>query len=373
VGIRVLQALSAGQFGGTELMVHELLQRLDRHEVACDVSVLDGPGPLSDRFTAIGVPVHDLHGEEGYRAAASAFRSLLRAESYDLIHLYGFRMSLLGRFLAPSRAGRPVIAHGIRGLHVTEGTNVDSWRTRAAVALERVASPWIDAYIANSQGAMDFLTSRGLPRERFHVVRNGIDTCLWRPAHERDRREVPLIVAIANFRPVKRLVDLVDALGALKRRGVRFRATLVGEGALRRDLESRVALHDLGPSVSMPGQLPSEGVRALLDSATVFTLPSLWEGMPVSVMEAMSMALPVVGTDVPGVRELVVPGETGLLVAPGHPDALAGALQRLLESADRGAEMGRAARRRMVEFFDVARMVSGYESLYRSLVACHRS
>ena len=370
--IRVLQTLSGGQLGGTELMVAQLLERLDRVEFPTDVSLLDAAGPITDRFAQMGIAVHELYAERGYLTAAAAFRALLHAGAYDVVHLYGFRMSLLGRFVASRQRPRPVVIHGIRGLHVTEGTDVTSVRTRFALALERAASRWIDAYVANSFGAVEFLAARGLPRDRFHVIPNGIDTRLWHRIAPRGE-DVPVVVSVANFRPVKRLLDLIDALGEMRRQGLVFRAVIIGDGPLRTQLEARIDEHELGSKVTMPGQLRPEQVRCVLSTATVFVLPSLWEGMPVSVMEAMAMSLPVVGTDVPGIRELVVADETGVLVPPCNPPALAHALRALLASPDRGAALGAAGRRRMVEHFDVAQMVAAHASLYRSLVACRNS
>jgi glycosyltransferase involved in cell wall biosynthesis len=366
--IRILHALSGGHIGGTERMVDRIVRGLNPSAFHSEISVLDEAGATSTRLAESGFPVHHLDGRRGRVGAIRRFAAVLHAGRYDIVHLYGFRVSLLGRLAARLCRARPKVIHGIRGLHVTEGLRTDAPRTQAALKLERLLTGLIDLYVTNSVGAVDFLVSAGLPAAKFHVIPNGIEPDIWRPSPDRSRHAVPVVVAVANFRPIKRLADLIDALALVQHSAVPFRAVIIGDGPLRGELQARIDRHGLGALVMLPGQLTPDQVRRELDNADVFVLPSLWEGMPVSVMEAMSMAVPVVGTDVPGIRELVVSDETGLLVPSCAPDSLATALTRLLRDRGAASSMGAAGRVRIVRCFSLDRMVAAHAAVYGRLV-----
>jgi glycosyltransferase involved in cell wall biosynthesis len=364
--VRVLHALTGGSIGGTERMVEALVCSLEPSRVLCEISLLETSEGLEERFGRAGVQVHALAGRAAPMASFIRLRRILAARSVDVVHLYGFAMSLIGRLAASTLSPRPRVIHGIRGLHLTDWPELDSSRIRAAIRLERATSGMIDRYVANSASAVEFLTERGLPRARFNVIPNGLDTRFWK-VPPGVQREPDLVVTVANYRPVKRLDILLDALARLTRHGRRLRAQLVGVGQLREQLESHIDTAGLRSHVELCGPLPADAVRQLLSRAAVFVLPSTWEGMPVSVMEAMACGVPIVGTNVPGIRDLVVHGTTGFLVEP-TPDALASAIGRILDDPALGAALGSAGTKRVCREFTVERMASQYEDLYRSLV-----
>ena len=366
--VRVLQALTTGDPGGTELMVFRLLRQLDRARVMSDVTFLDGFGPMTRRFQEIGVPVHDLSGKGGHLGAVPRLLQLLRARRYHIMHVYGFRMSLLGRLVAHTIRRRPIIIHGIRGLHVTEGEEIDTLKTKVALGIERIGSRLIDAYIANSHGAVNFLTSRGLPQRKFFVIPNGIDVSDWNRQRERPLQKVPEIICAANFRPIKHHCDLVEALAILRINGMRLRCSFLGDGPTRQDVESLARARGLNEFIEFLGKREPEEVEDLLGASDIFVLPSLWEGLPRSVMEAMGAGLPVVGTDVNGINELVINGETGFLVPPKDPAALADGIEKLVRDPDLRRRMGEAGRLRITREFSLENMVRSYEHVYKELV-----
>jgi glycosyltransferase involved in cell wall biosynthesis len=334
--------------------------------VLCEISLLEPSEELEERFGQIGARVHVLAGRAAPLASLLRLRRILAAQAVDVVHLYGFAMSLIGRCAARTLSPPPRVIHGIRGLHLTDWPELESRRISAAILLERATSGMIDRYVTNSASAVEFLTSRGLPRSRFNVIPNGLDTRFWN-ASPGVPRESDLVVTVANYRPVKRLNMLLDALARLARDGRRLRAQLVGAGQLREQLESQIVTAGLRSRVELSGPLPAAAVRQLLSRAAVFVLPSAWEGMPVSVMEAMACGVPIVGTDVPGIRDLVVHGTTGFLVE-STPEALASAIGRILDDGALGSAMGSAGIERVRREFTVERMVSQYDDLYRSLM-----
>lgn len=364
--IRVLQALTAGGTGGTERMVASLVERLPALGVETEVSVLDAGGPVADAIVAAGVPVHDLGGARSYVAAVRALAALFRERRFDIAHLYGFRMSLVAR--AAALTGGPRLVHGIRGLHLGDWEDASSWKTRLAVLIERAWSGAIAQYVTNSAGAVAFLTGRGLASAKFSVIPNGLDTAYWSPSAL--PRDPTALIAVANFRPVKRLPLLIDAMAALRDSGRPFAMTLVGDGSLRRDVERHIARLGLGDLVRLAGLLPRDEVRRLQQTARAAVLTSAWEGMPVSVLEAMACGCPVVGTDVPGIRDLVTHERTGLL-APGEPAAIAAACARVLDDEPLAMRLAAAARTVVVERHSLGRMAADHARLY-TMVATRR-
>jgi glycosyltransferase involved in cell wall biosynthesis len=365
--MRVLQALTTGGTGGTERMVASLVERLPAHGIDPEVSLLVGDGEVADTIGALGIPVHHLEGERSYRTAVARLAALFAARRFDVAHLYGFRMSLVARAAAIRAGVRPRLVHGIRGLHLGDWEDATSAKTRLAVWLERAGGRWIDLYAANSPDAVAFLTARGLPAAKFRVIPNGLDVAYWSPDPGIPRLPDTL-VAVANLRPVKRMALLIEAAALLARqRPARLRLVVVGEGPLRPALEAQIRALGAGDVVHLAGALPRDDVRSLLRTATACVLTSSWEGMPVSLLEAMACGCPVIGTDVPGIRALVDDGRTGLL-ATGTAEAVAAACGRVLDDDGLRGRLGLAARAEVEQRFSLDRMAASHASLYRMVL-----
>jgi len=153
----------------------------------------------------------------------------------------------------------------------------------------------------------------------------------------------------------------------LKDGGIDFIALFVGDGPLRGKLEGLVRELGLENRVRFLGSKDREEIPEILAITDIFVLPSLSEGLPTAVIEAMAAGCPVVATAVGGTAEVVADGETGLLVPPRDPDALAEGMKILLQSRATRRKMGEAGAKRAREYFSIERMVREYEALYRRL------
>jgi glycosyltransferase involved in cell wall biosynthesis len=227
----------------------------------------------------------------------------------------------------------------------------------------------VDLYDANSRAALDLLAGLGIDPARLVHIPNGLDLSEW-PARDPERglgAEVPLIVCAARFVPLKRHGDLITALGELRRDARSFRAVLAGEGPMLEETRALVRRMGLDECVELPGSIGTEEMRGVIGAAAVACLPSASEGMPGALMEAMARGVPVVGTDVGGTRELIVDGESGLLVPAYDPSALAAALARLLDDPALSARIGAGGRRRMEECFSIDVMVAAKQRLFHDL------
>jgi glycosyltransferase involved in cell wall biosynthesis len=151
---------------------------------------------------------------------------------------------------------------------------------------------------------------------------------------------------------VKGQVVLLEAVAKLRREGLELELVLVGDGPTRGTLEDAVARLELEGSVHLAGSVGQDDIRRYYADADIFCLPSFGEGLPVVLMEAMSMSLPVVATRIAGIPELVTDNEDGLLVTPARTDELASALRRLATDPELRRVLGDAGRTKVTREFD---------------------
>ncbi len=366
--VRVLQVLTCDALGGTELMVATLVERLDRSKVEVSVATLAPPGPIAKRLGRSGVRVRSLGGC-GLSVAFARLGRILHRERFDVVNAYGFKGTAVARVLVQTLSPGTRFVSGVRGLHVAELEDIQGFKSRALLALERLGSPLVDAYDANSRGALELLAEKGVDRRRMHYIPNGIDIEGWPDVSAQGpRRGRPNILCVARFVPLKRHVDLLDAAGRLARAGREFRLVLAGGGPTLTQAMDQAARLGLDEDVvAFHGPASPERVRELAAQAHLFCLPSLWEGMAGSVMEAMASGLAVVGTDVNGIAELVDHERTGLLVPARRPDLLADGLSRLIGDPVLAARLGAAGRARIRDQFGVDGMVEAKERLLVAL------
>jgi glycosyltransferase involved in cell wall biosynthesis len=190
---------------------------------------------------------------------------------------------------------------------------------------------------------------------RFVVVRCGVDLSALEYRSPSPPDEVPTTIAVGRLSPEKGFDILIEAVSILKREGAPQRLVIVGDGPLRGALEDTAEAAQVTDLVEFAGELTAEEVRARLASADLFCLPSFSEGLPVSIMEAMAVGVPVVTTWIAGIPELAESGVTALTVPPARADLLAEALRRLASDPQLRLRLSEAARRRIEQQHDQAR------------------
>jgi glycosyltransferase involved in cell wall biosynthesis len=202
---------------------------------------------------------------------------------------------------------------------------------------------------------------------KIHVVHCGVDGDYL----DRDTSPIPhagKLVSVGRLSEQKGQLLLVEALGQLRRQGLRVELDFVGDGELRYQLEHAIAEQGLSDSVKITGWADGETVRHILDACSAFVLPSFAEGLPVVIMEAMARGRPVLSTYVAGIPELVQPGQNGWLVAAGSADELANAVREVVTTPlEVLAEMGRNGRARVAEQHDIRRIGRRLATLMRSI------
>ena len=187
------------------------------------------------------------------------------------------------------------------------------------------------------------------------VVHCGVDTAAYAPVARASRDDGALhVLCVGRLVPEKGQAVLLDALGRVRAAGRDVRLTFVGDGPSRPALEATARERGLDGAVTFAGAVGQDEIRDLYAAADVFCLPSFAEGVPVVLMEAMAMEIPVVMTRIAGAAELIADGESGVLVAPGRADELAGVLARLGDDAGLRRRLGEGGRRAVLAGYDLA-------------------
>lgn len=185
---------------------------------------------------------------------------------------------------------------------------------------------------------------------RFHVARCGIDLAAFPYRVPPELGALPTVIAVGRLSAEKGFSVLIDALGQLKQSGAPQRLVLVGDGPMRTSLEGAARAADIVELVEFTGELSPSEVYGRLTCADIFCLPSFSEGLPISVMEAMAVGVPVVTTWIAGIPELAEHGVTALSVPPARADALASAILQLTKNRVLRARLSLAARARVEQY-----------------------
>lgn len=186
---------------------------------------------------------------------------------------------------------------------------------------------------------------------KFHIVHCGVDPEVFRPAH-RLANTVPEILCVGRLTSAKGQHILLNAARILKDDGVRFRLTFIGEGEDRQSLEKQVRQLHLEGEVVLTGALGQDRVMEYYRKADVFVLPSFAEGVPVVLMEAMALEIPVISTRITGIPELIEHDKTGLLVTPGSSVELAEAIKSVIKNKKFSRKMSSEGRKAVLDGFN---------------------
>jgi glycosyltransferase involved in cell wall biosynthesis len=313
-------------------------------------------------------PLADARALAGLISIARSFRP-------DIVHTHTAKAGFLGRIAALTLRPRPIIAHTFEG-HVLEGY-FGRAKTEVYRRLERSLGRRSDVLIGVSQATVDDLVRLGVgPRERFRVVRVGLDLDAFGTPLEGDRAAVRselgladqdfLVVFVGRVVPIKRLDVMLRAVAAAARQNTAIHLAVVGDGEIRADLERQAAALSVADRVHFLGY--RQDLPRLFAAGDLAAVSSDNEGTPVSLIEAGAAGLPGVGTDVGGVSE-VITEETGELVPPRDPDALAGAIARFAADDGRRRRAGDAARERVLQRYSAQRLVGDISGLYEELLA----
>ncbi len=351
---------------GAEKQLVLLAQGLPREEFEVHVAVLTRDGPLRIPLERADIPV-TLIGKR-WKLDPAAYGRLLRHMRRlrpQLVHTWLFAANAYGRQAA--------LQAGVK--HVVAGERcVDPWKRWHQLALDRYLARHTQRIVTNSQGVVDFYVRHGLPAGKFVVIPNAVvpaDTHRTSPTNTRESLGLPpdarVILAVNRLWPQKRIKDLIWAADLLKVLRDDTHLLIAGDGPQRWRLERFREQVEITDRVHFLGE--RDDVPHLLAASDCLWLASEYEGQSNAILEAMAAGVPVVATDIPGNRDLVVSEQTGFLVPLGDRAAFARQTQRLLADPALAAAYGQAARQRVQQEFGFEKMVQRHVALYNQLLA----
>jgi len=365
----VMHLTYALDVGGLETLLVDCINKMPadqyRHVVVC----LTRSSSFAERITQPGVEVHEMNKAPGLGLGTHvAFWKLARRLRPTILHTYN--LAAMEYAFAATLAGVPVRVHAEHGRDTSDPHGLNPKHN----FLRRRLAPFIDCYVPVSEDLNLWLGKvvKIAPAKTL-FIKNGVDTDKYRPGVRGPGApwgpEHFVIGTVARVSDIKNHRGLVDAFIRLRAllpdQAANLRLSIIGDGPLLPALRAQVAAAGLDDVVWLPGA--RSDVAQLVPEFSVFALPSLAEGTPVSLLEAMACALPVVASNVGGIPEVVTEQVEGSLVAPQDVEALAQALARYAASPALASEHGRAGRARVVQQYSMAAMVAAYTALYQRL------
>ena len=366
--IKVLHVIDHLGLGGAQTVVFDLVKALDKRGTYQSlVCCLREPTLLSDEIQAAGIPLVHLntnrHNPLQIALVPLKLVALIRKEDIVLMHTHLFASNGSGR-IAGRLVGLPVIIHE----HANESSVVPLYERLTDQVLASSAA----AVIAVSQTTREYnIRVKGISPGRVHVIPNGLNLDRFRPeAIDRGKvrgslnvpPDAPLVIGVGRLERQKRFDVWLEAAAQVHRQIPNARFLIVGDGSLRQRLETQARELGLDTVVCFTG--PRQDVPDLLVASDLFVLSSDWEGLPITLLEALAMRVPAVATAVDGSVEVLQGSEAGRLVPPGDVESLAKAIVELLQDKNRAQTLGLAGRKVVEVNYSIGTVAQQVEAIY---------
>jgi glycosyltransferase involved in cell wall biosynthesis len=364
-GLRIAQLIESDGPGGAERVVADLALGFQAAGASSLVILpADGEGWLARQLAGSGVAIEHFRLSRPFSpACARSLAAFFRRHAIDLAHSHEFSMAVYGTW-ASWFAG----VHHVVTMH---GSRYYAERARRRLAMRAAIAGSGRLVAVSNPLAARLSADLRLDRSRIATIPNGVRHERVVPASLRGELGLDpgtqLLVAVGNLYNVKGHRHLVDAIARLAGRYPLLHLAICGRGDLEGPLKAQAGVLGIADRVHVLGLRPD--VPGVLAAADVFVHPSLSEGLPLALLEAMFAARPIVASDVGDVGTALAGGEAGVLVPAGDPSALAAAIARLLDDPRSARSLGDRAVRRAHAEYDVSQMVRRYVSIYRELLA----
>ncbi len=339
-GVKVLQLISSGGYYGAENMLLNLCA--SQQKAGCQNSLMifynvHAPNvEFYERARRSGLSVRMVHcqGRADWRAVRQ-IQECIQEDRIQLLHTHGYKADLYG-YVAARRSGKPIVATCHNWVGGTAALGIYNH-------LDRMALKRFQCLAAVSDSVAQRLLASGVPARKIRTIANGIDVQTFERARPSsvlnfDGSKVIGMVARLDFQ--KGFEYLLRAARELRDVFPTVKVVIVGEGPDRTPIENMIQRFGLQSNVILAGQ--HSDMPAIYAAMDVFVLPSLNEGLPMTILEAMAASKPVIATRVGAIPKVIQDGETGLLVDPGDTDGLRSALARLLADSDLCCRLGAA-------------------------------
>ena len=369
--IKILQCIRQGQIGGGETHLLSLVENIDRSLFEPIVLSFTN-GPMVDRLKLMGVKTHVIYSEKPFDFSVwKKVTELLITEKISLIHCHGTRAT--SNLYRPARKLKIPLIYTIHGWSFHNDQHPVLKKIR--VLSERFLTSGTTTNIAVSQSNMSS-GKKLIPKLKAVVINNGIDPQKFNPLknYKNIRAELNiapgeiLIIFIARFTSHKQPLSLIKAFAEALKIKPDLKLLMVGEGDEKKEAIEMVAKAGIEKNIIF---LPfRQDVPDLLAAADIFILPSLWEGLPIGLLEAMSMGKTIIATNVDGTSEIIKDGQNGLLIETnGLIKNITHALIRLSENIPLRKQLAHNAQETVKENFNAVTMTKKIENIYLGIMS----
>lgn len=374
INILFVTASPGHVFGGGKQAFYNLISRLDRR-IFNPIVATEPIGRYAEMLKAAGVSLIPLAMKNRFDLRIPyRLARIVKKHEVTILHSHGGGRADFFVYLASKLVDIPVKVTTVANL-VEGWFEVNPLQLYAYKKIQRKAEKIFDHFICVSEYLADSLIHQHeLKEAKISVIYNGIDLDYFNVACEsplkrneflREEEKI-LIGAIGRLVAEKGLKYLIECMPEVLKRFARAKLLLVGNGPSRTNLEKRVLSLGLKDNIIFTGF--RSDIREILSCLDILILPSILEGFPMIVLEAMAMAKPIVASDIPGIREQIINGKNGILVPVKDSDALAAAIIKILADRKAAETIGLAARKTVDDQFSIEKMVTQTESLYLSLL-----
>jgi len=369
--IRVLEVINEPTMGGGQSHLLLLTKGLDKKRFQVIVASSSN-GPFIEELNKNGIRHISvkMRGKLNFQAVFSTAR-LVRKEKIDILHTHGGVAGLSARIGA--LIGRsPIIIHTLHGIHYLNYKN--RFLKWLFIYLERFFSLFTEAIILVSDSDKEKgVINKLAKKEKMRVIKNGIEFSEFQKKIDVLAKKKalgidpswPLIGTVARLHRQKGHIYLLKAAKKVIKALPQTRFLIIGDGPLRKDLEKYQKELRLEKNVIFLGA--RRDIPELLLIIDLFALPSLWEGLPLTLLEAVASSKPVVATDVDGNREIIEDERTGILVPPRNPEWFANAIIKFLKDKDYCYQLAQEGKKSVINKFSASKMVEQTEKLYLEL------
>ncbi|MBC8162361.1 MAG: glycosyltransferase [Roseiflexaceae bacterium] len=370
--LKVLHLCDSLSVGGAERLILSMVERMDRSRFefhVCSLKVIRNDFLRPD-FERIGVPLYSVNAKRFYdiRTFQNVAR-YIREHNIDIVHTQLTSADIVGRIVG-KMTGRPVISTLQNEPQDYNRERFDRrWLEQLTIQL---CKPYLVA-VSHRIREM-FIQEWQIPADSIAMIYNAVpmEQYLQVPegTPEREGSVGPIITNIGRLSPQKAQHHLLETARIVLEQRPEVRFMIVGQGRLEGELKAQAQVLGISNKVTFTG--PRKDIPDILAQTDIFVLSSLWEGLPLTAIEAMASARAVVLTDVGGNRELVETSSNGLIVPPGDVSALANALLTLVNDAQCRVAFGKAARARVRVDFSIETITRQYEVLYETIAQRQR-
>jgi len=380
--LKVLHIIDSGGLYGAEVMILNLIEQQERTGIKATIASIGAKSieekPLETEALKRGLRVEKFRMLPGpnFAGASKILRFAFR-ECFDILHSHGYKGNILFGFIPKSIRKLPLVTtlHGWTSSNGFTKKKLYEW-------IDALSLRYIDVVIPVSEYMLNNPLLRNCKNINFHVVNNGIpsmedqiDQIGMKADQFRECREKSIIEfcknkfivgSIGRLSEEKGHIYLIKALKILTGLGIDAQVVIIGEGSERTCLEKMISKLGVTDRVMLAGY--QKDAKRFISFFDVFVLPSLSEGFPITLLEAMQARIPIVATDVGGIPEILDNSRAGLIAQPGNPDELVKNISRLYYNGNLARQLLKVAYERVTTAYDSKNMASRYFNIYHSLL-----